>query len=183
MVRASHAIKAAIIALSPAGMAACAPGSTEQSSDAEARELPPAATSTASQSTASPTGMQAIESGKSPSAARPPSEIRPEKVGGVFVAKMKKALAITLVAPTGTVSVKNGCLIVTVDGTDMTAVLPPQARLVGPPSKPTAIKLSRQTISLGSKRSLPAGGADVSSSDLQSPIPNYCPREVLVFAG
>ena len=183
MVRASHARRAAIVALSLAGMVACAPGSTEQNSDAEAGRLPSAATSVKPQSTASPTGMSATGSTKTPNAARSPSEIRPERVDGVFVATLKKALAITLVAPTGTVSVKYGCLIATVDGVDKTAVLPPQARLVGPSSNPTAIKLSRQTVPLGSERALPAGGADVLSSDLQLPIPSYCPRALLVFAG
>ncbi|HEU0135477.1 MAG TPA: hypothetical protein VFR28_11700 [Allosphingosinicella sp.] len=111
------------------------------------------------------------------------SEMAGRNAGGIYVARLKKALAIPLLAPTGTVHVKNGCLVATIDGIDHTAVLPPQARLIGPANAPTAVKLSRRSVPIGESISLPAGGAEFSASDLQSPIPDNCPARSVVFAG
>ncbi|HEX8126322.1 MAG TPA: hypothetical protein VF548_12130 [Allosphingosinicella sp.] len=88
-----------------------------------------------------------------------------------------------MLAPAGTVTVKNGCLVAAIDGVDHMAILPPQARLIGPPNAPTAIRLSRRSIPFGERVPLPAGGAEFSPSDLQSPIPAKRPRKSTVFAG
>jgi hypothetical protein len=129
-----------------------------------------------------PLGTSANAASASP--ARSPA--RQSKVQRVrlYVAVLKELKATVLIQDVGTVSVKGGCLIVTVDGTDRTAVLPPYARLVGPLPNPTGIRMQRQTVPLGVERLLPAvRGLYITQSELKEPIPDHCPKAVEIFAG
>jgi hypothetical protein len=106
----------------------------------------------------------------------------------VYVAVLKKPIELPLIRPdTGTVSVKGGCLIATVGGVDRTVVLPPYARLIGPTSNPTGIRMLSETVPVGIKQLLPALRAlyllPSQLSELKEPIPDHCPKAVEIFAG
>ncbi len=170
------------------GLTSCTPQSPQETSS------PTTATSPieANGATAADETVQSAEARVSTSTPNPAKEssgtdipVKPQRGTSpeMYVAVLKKAIAIPLLAPTGTVSVKNGCLVATIDDVDYTAVLPPQARLVGPSDVPTAIKLSRRSVLLGRPMSLPAGGVEFSPADLRAAIPANCPEKSIVFAG
>ena len=178
-------IVAAIVGL---GLGSCAPQSSQDEST-QANTSRRVAASGAKTAIETDPLAEARANSSTPNAGKERSRIdMPSKTpegtpGKVYVAVLKKAVAVPLLAPTGTISVKDSCLVATIDGVDHTAVLPPQARLVGPPDVPTAIKLSRRSVPLGRQISLPAGGAEFSPADLRSLIPANCPPRSIVFAG
>ena len=101
----------------------------------------------------------------------------------LFVARLRRPMAVTSMATSGTVKADNGCLVVSIDNVVISLVLPPGARLKGPEKSPTSIELNGKTIAIGQTAIIPGGGAQLLDSDLIRPIPKNCPSNYFIIGG
>lgn len=65
----------------------------------------------------------------------------------------------------------------------MTAVFPPDARLVLTNGEPSAVAYAVRSIPIGQDTGIPGGGGGLAASMLAGPLPAACPRELFPIGG